>query len=655
MKTDHSSAAEPANSPGATQSATGKEGQEAAAKAPETTGLTAAQQAQALERWRLIQPVLELKNGHRQAAFAGLAATAGKSERMLRVYVERYEGKAKGKYTGMAGLVALADAPRADKGVPKKVNEASRLLIESLELSGDESSLRSNYEDGYNLERDTLWRKHKWGDPLTEEEAERLKPEWYDEETFLLKPEGVPAEISFETYRTVARGIHPGKRLLARGERTRYENTQVPFSRRSYQRILLMDYVQMDHRQLDIFCLFWDGRKWEVIRPWITVGMDMRSRRILSCRVVRTPSSDSVASALREIFTAHGRPKNLCFDNGPDFKGDYVTGIASSVGTNVIWSIPRRARSKSIEPNFIRFKRMERGMRGCYCGHKPGARPEVMDQIMVEVKAWMAGKRKERPLPTFEEIQELYRDVVVPDINAKKLVADGMEFIRPEGPVFVSPNECWAELAPLSRREEVPMAAIQMLMRERRPVTVRAAQIEIQINKRSYFYMPAIEYGAGALYRWNDKKVDLWVDRQDLGTVIAQREEVVDGKTVNAMVVCHCMELRGMGEDQFKHDEKLRRALLREEVEAVTKAQNARRPLTYVEAVRKRVDGYSFPEPERPRVIVALSEQQQMAAAIAAGENRGPVTPAKLEVVKHEAVDPDEGRLDFWGSPKKGD
>ena len=56
-----------------------------------------------------------------------------------------------------------------------------------------------------------------------------------------------------------------------------------------------MDYVVMDHRVLDIFCLVPVRGGWKLARPWLTAAIDMRTRKWLAWGIFETPSSDAIS------------------------------------------------------------------------------------------------------------------------------------------------------------------------------------------------------------------------------------------------------------------------------------------------------------------------------------------------------------------------
>jgi hypothetical protein len=58
----------------------------------------------------------------------------------------------------------------------------------------------------------------------------------------------------------------------------------------------------------------------DLVRPWLTAWMDMRSRLIVGwCITGHDPNQNSILSALRGAILEHGIPERLYVDNGKDF------------------------------------------------------------------------------------------------------------------------------------------------------------------------------------------------------------------------------------------------------------------------------------------------------------------------------------------------
>ena len=152
----------------------------------------------------------------------------------------------------------------------------------------------------------------------------------------------------------------------------------------------------------------------------------MRTRKWLAWVVVETPSSDSIAAALKRLFLDYGLPADavlgqrqrlhlrvvgrpaqrrlrkriawrICLGHGVEVPG--------TLGVRVCHAIVRRARSKIIEPNFGRDREIRAGLSPEHCAaNKPTARPERLGRTLDQHEAWL---REERPARVFRTINEV--------------------------------------------------------------------------------------------------------------------------------------------------------------------------------------------------------------------------------------------------------
>jgi transposase InsO family protein len=140
-----------------------------------------------------------------------------------------------------------------------------------------------------------------------------------------LLPSAQLPKVSYATFcRQVAR-IPEVIKTMARGGDDAYRNAEL-ISHRDLASILPTDFVVMDHRVLDIFCLVPEWRTWKLVRPWITAAIDFRTRKWLGWCFVETPSSDSIATVLKQVFVNFGLPKSVYWDNGRDFRSKWFEG-----------------------------------------------------------------------------------------------------------------------------------------------------------------------------------------------------------------------------------------------------------------------------------------------------------------------------------------
>lgn len=368
-----------------------------------------------------------------------LAAKHSCSARTIRHWVTRY-----GRY----GVQGLVNKDRSDKGSHRKVNKASRELIRALAIPkrGVFGTLTVNEMfRAYSEER--TWREERIGQVLSQADAQKYAR--YVEDGRLSETARLP-QVSCKTLRACVNDIPEAVRTMARDGQEAYQNTQEILSHRALSEIDPLEYLVMDHRILDVFCRVPVRGGWKVARPWLSAGVDMRTRRFLGWGIFEVPSSDAIATILKKVFIEHGVPPNIYIDNGADYRSEWLEGkhvrrqqtapvgeldptwrgVFGTLGIRVIPAIVKRARSKIIEPCFIRVANFDKQLPE-YCGHRPSERPEWLGAMVKQHEAWLRGERSESPFRTISEIATLY-DEAIAVINESPL--QGEECKRPRQP-----------------------------------------------------------------------------------------------------------------------------------------------------------------------------------------------------------------------------
>lgn len=138
---------------------------------------------------------------------------------------------------------------------------------------------------------------------------------------------------SYKSFARILKEIPEKVKVLAREGEKVYRAEYLPKVRRRTDDLEVNEIWVMDHTPLNIMVY----EKGKVIRPWITVAMDLRTRMIAGFAVVRYPSGDSIALALRHgmlkkkpprilkvegefYWPIYGVPRELYLDNGKDFR-----------------------------------------------------------------------------------------------------------------------------------------------------------------------------------------------------------------------------------------------------------------------------------------------------------------------------------------------
>jgi hypothetical protein len=539
---------------------------------PAGPNLSPEDRAEAERRYQVIEPLIARENyaavwqahGNRKGDLvAWLAGQHKTAARTIYHWTRAFK-------TG--GLPALVNRTRADKGRPRSFNSAALdfILAAALPRQGAYGTL-SVKEIFRAYEEERVWRAAHAKSRLGEFEL-RKYARYLDGRGKLTLEAQLPV-AAYETFRAWFCKIPDVVRVMAREGDEAFHNSQEIISFRDLAEIKPLDYVVMDHRRLDLFCLARDGQKWKLIRPWLTAAIDMRTRKWVGWSIVETPSSDSIASVLKRVFLDWGIPVSLYWDNGKDFRCEWLEGrqrrqgesycvgelesgtrgVLETLGVRVHHAIVKRARAKIIEPCFIATANFDKTLPE-YCGHKPDARPERLEKLVDQHERWTRGAAEATPFRTIEEIAGLYEEQL-DTINEREHPGEGMRKVTPTGLGWMCPNEAW-EMG--TRGMEIRRAAPEVLafcFHKRRTLTVRNGEIQPSFHGRQYHYRLADN--RLALMTLNGREVEFAYDPHDLGTAALY----CDGAFLG---LAHNVELRRMGEDAFVEDERDRRRVRRE-------------------------------------------------------------------------------------------
>lgn len=617
-----------------------------------------AEQTKAGEQFRkLIDPIINPERypdlhsqfKHKSDLLEHIARENGLSARTLRRRLKRWEEQA---------INGLTRKIRADKGIPRALNEAGREFIIGSVLPKPGVYGELSTRDIFRLyEEERRWRADHASQSLCP--ADRARYRRYVSADGCLLPSAQLPKASYPTFcRQVAQIPEVVKTMARKGDEA-YRNAEL-ITYRDLASIQPMDYVVMDHRVLDIFCLIPDRRGWKLGRPWITCAIDMRTRKWLGYCFVETPSSDSIATVLKQVFVNFGLPKSVYFDNGKDFRCRWFeggkeqtssagavgelpekwAGVMESLGVRVHHAIAYNARAKIIEPNFQNVANFDRTLPE-WCGHKPGARPERFDKLLKEHEAWLSGKCESTPFRTIEQVAKLYSDAIEDDLNERPHQGEGMRKVLPQGMGWLCPNEAWEILIPRVPRRSVPEGVLQLCFAKRRELMIRNGEARATFGGRQYHYR--LEANRMGLLGLNDRKVELAYDPLDLGSAAVY----YDGQFIG---LARCAELRRMGEDAFVQDERDRRASRREIKRAIAAVhQVVPVPDAETHLARRRAVAPARVPSEREEIPAQIPAG--IAAAHAAQEaerafSMDSVEP--LEVIRRPEPSGDDGEFNFY-------
>ena len=615
-----------------------------------------AEQAKAGEQFRrLVDPIInperypELHARFRRKTdlLEHIASENGLSSRTLRRKLQRWEKQA---------INGLTRKIRADKGTPRALNDAAQDLILSAVLPKPGAYGELSTKDVFRMyTEERRWRANQADKPLCPSDRARYR-RYVGADGCLMASAQLP-EASYPTFcRQVAR-IPELVKTMARSEDA-YRNAEL-MSYRDLASIQPLDYVVMDHRILDIFCLVPERGGWKIARPWLTAAIDMRTRKWLGWCFVETPSSDSIATVLKQVFINFGLPNACYWDNGKDFRSQWFegrkersrsagaagelpekwAGVLESLGVRVLHAHAYNARAKLIEPAFQSIANFDRTLPE-WCGHKPGARPECFDKLLKYHEAWVSGERDSTPFRTIEEVARLYSDAIE-DINERPHQGEGMRKILPKGLGWLCPNEAFELLIPRVPRRTAPEAVIQLCFAKRREIVIRNGEVCATFRGRQHHYRIETRTSLLAL---NGRTAELGYDPLDLGEAALY----VDNHFI---ALARCAELRKMGEDAFVQDERDRRVARREIKRFIVNVHQVV-PVPDAETHLARRRGIVPVRVPAERVEIPAQIPEGIAAAHAAREAERAFsfeTVKPVEVVKHpETSDEDDGNFVFF-------
>jgi transposase InsO family protein len=612
-----------------------------------------AEQTKAGEEFRrLIDPIVnpgrypDLHNRFKRKCdlLEHLARENGIHVRTLRRKLKRWEQQA---------INGLMRKIREDKGESRALNNAAREFIIGAVLPKPDSYGELSTRDIFRVyEEERRWRADHLGKPICP--VDRVRYRRYVGANGCLLPSAELPKASYPTFCRQVAQIPELVKTMARQGEDAYRNGEL-ISYRDLASTRPLDFIVMDHRVLDIFCLIPARRGWKLGRPWLTAAIDMRTRKWLAWVIVETPSSDSIAAVLKQTFLKFGLPKACLWDHGRDFRCHWLEGrkeqsrpsgaigalpekwpgVLESLGVRVHHAIVKRARSKLIEPAFINVANFDRTLPE-WCGHKPGARPERFDKLLKEHEAWLSGERNSTPFRTIAEVAQLYSEVLE-DLNERPHQGVGMSKVLPQGKGWYCPNEIWKLLINGVPKRSVPEEVLQLCFAKRRELTIRNEEVRATFGGKQYHY----RLEGNRLFALNDRKVELAYDPLDLGTgAIYYNEEFIG--------LARCCELRLMGEDGFIQDERDRRAT-RREVKRYIAAVHQVVPVPDAEThlARRRAVAPARPDVERPTAAVNLPKAIADAHAAQEAERFADVEAIHVERIEQPA-DGDDGTFSFF-------
>jgi transposase InsO family protein len=198
-----------------------------------------------------------------------------------------------------------------------------------------------------------------------------------------------------------------------------YHDRFDPYTQRDYTLFKAMEWGCGDHHLFD-FVIKHEGR---IFRPWLTMFIDMRSRKITGWHIDASPNTLTIMRAFSMSVETCGLFENLLVDNGKDFKSnwfagsawkerrtspeketlDLIEGVLHDCGTKARFATPYRGQSKLIERAFRTIIELFSKRQPTYVGSNTADRPAdtklfwggINGRERIEVKYTLAELRED--------------------------------------------------------------------------------------------------------------------------------------------------------------------------------------------------------------------------------------------------------------------
>ncbi len=222
---------------------------------------------------------------------------------------------------------------------------------------------------------------------LTELEIKH-HPDQYDQSL-------LPLASHYSFTREIERSIpEPVKKYYRLGQKA-FHDECANYIERSYDDLHSNDIWVCDNHTFDIFV---DGGESEKpIRVYLTVFLDVRSRKMVGWYVTDAPSSDATLQALRRGIEAYGIPKRIYSDNGREFLTHDIGGrgfrksaktdehepltILQHLQIEFRTALVKNARAKIVERAFVDVKNCFSKLFNGYTGGTTAERPERLKTL----------------------------------------------------------------------------------------------------------------------------------------------------------------------------------------------------------------------------------------------------------------------------------
>ena len=516
------------------------------------------QEAQARERYAIIEPLVRFQPGPRLASPGQLQLALAMvlpdgSPVTTRTQMRRYLAN-KHNLSDITiyrwvraftkhGLVGLADQARSDRGDSRffKKHPDAATLAAYLYL-GQRQSARAAFEA---IQRDCLLLK--------------------------LKPCELP---SYETVRAFLKRTPEPLKLLARKGARVYSERCSPYLSRTRVNVSAGEIWVGDHMTHDFFAqndTFVDAEWGARIRLRFTAFADFRSNMFLGYSWAWEGSSHSIATALRRGVERYGPPESAYVDNGKDYlkvargampaylresgispvdwwKTEYddmtKLGVFAMMGIAVQHCIVRHPQSKAVERLFGTVHSGFDKIFPTYSGCSPATRPDFATEALAEHRKLLrVGQPGMSKLPWTSDVIRMAIAWIEEVYHNKPQKSRDME--------GMSPRQAFAAFRNPNQRPAPTPEVLALMLAEHKSVAVR----ECQFVLHKHAYIGDDEISATMLHQQNDRQVTVAYDPLDAEKVAvlddngrliawARRKEFVTQSADSGPAIAESMQLR---------------------------------------------------------------------------------------------------------------
>jgi transposase InsO family protein len=290
-----------------------------------------------------------------------------------------------------------------------------------------------------------------------------------------------------------------------------YHDRFDPYIERDYTLFKSMEWGCGDHHLFD-FVITHEGR---IFRPWLTMFIDMRSRKITGWHIDVVPNTLTIMRAFSMSVEACGLFEHLLIDNGKDFKSkwfagstwkerhtspeketlDLIEGVLHDCGTAAHFATPYRGQSKPIERAFRTVIELFSKSQDTYVGSNTTDRPEDTKLFWGKIN----GRDRIEVSYTLAQLRNDFAEFVTWFNSEWEHSGQGMDGRTPDA-VFAASLEAKREMPPAIRK-------YVFAVRERRTVQRNGVTID------------GVSYYAEKMIAFIGQQVEVRRDINDIGKV----------------------------------------------------------------------------------------------------------------------------------------